>query len=362
MNQPEYMITLSTGTALSADTVLRHAYVRPDDVVFVAGTLIEGIGNQFSDIDVYVISARRPRVRDIRAADHLRVLTVDRKIVDERYAAQAAHADEEVLLVHGETEFDGVKIDVEFKTYDEVMALSNKVSDIFSYAKSHLLLLTIGLSEREKMFLHRLRFCHLIQGHERYRKICAQISYARYNYLLYRWTASDYSIFLDIVGAASTGEWLRAIELARSNALQQTLAYLNLIGVSNFDPKWLLTYLDVAAAVGYVDAALKEKFDDLYCYRGVEPSRSDTLQQYIERSLDYIDLLFWRSREHIARNPLLFSLSGSNALIFDADCKDGAGLYSTLERVYRGKAYGFPALPSRYLLRAFLQNGGTENE
>ncbi len=354
-------ITLSTGAVVSIETIKKHTYAKGNDLVIVAGTLVEGIGNPFSDVDVYVLCSRRPRVGDISVRNHLRVFTVDHKIVDERYAAQPENADDEVLLVHADTEYGGVKIDVEFKTYDEVQQLSEKVNEVFQYAKMHLLLLTVGLAERDKMFLHRLRFCRVIQGCDKYRNIVDKFSFARYNYLLYRWLASDYSVFLDIVGAAASGEWLRAIELARINVLHQTLAFLNLVGVSNFDPKWLLTYIESAMAIGYFDRRLKAEFDALYCCRGIDSNDREEMQRYVERSLDYVDSLFQQSRDYLVRNPLLFNLRRSYSLVFASNENEQTGLYSALERAYRGKAYGFTTVPARYLLRAYVANGEGNN-
>lgn len=355
MNWPnDAFVALSTGAHVSISTIFKHAYVKSSDVVFVAGTLVEGIGNRFSDVDVYVICTQRPKVGELCIANHLRVFTVDHKIVDSRYASRPQNAEHEVLLVHADTECDGVKVDVEFRTYDEVAALIKKIDSVFHYAKHHLLLLTVGVPERDKMFIHRLRVCRVLQGEERYQTLVRQFSFAQYHYLLYRWLASDYSVFLDIVGAGASGEWLRALELARNNVLHQTLAYLNLVGVSNFDPKWLLTYFETAVSLGYFDSSLKDEFYALYGCQGVDTSKPTMVRHYVERTLDFVDAIFLRSRDHIVRNPLLFDLEESNRLIFGATDSEKDGLYSALERDYRGKAYGFPALPSRYLMRAYV--------
>jgi hypothetical protein len=354
------MLKLANGTHLALDAIHRHVYGEADDLVIVAGTLIEGIGNRFSDVDVYVIGERRPRVAEVNPSRHLRVLTVERKIVGRDYA-QTSGSDEEVLLVHGESEVSGVKIDVEYQPLSVFDDLAGKIDRIFAYARSHLLLLTIGLSEREKMFLHRLRFCHVIQGSAKYRNVTNMVSYARYNYLLYRWMASDYSVFLDIVGAGAAGEWARAIELARGNVLQQTLAFLNLIGVSNFDPKWLLTYLEHTETLGYLDGPTLASFRCLYYYSGIDPDDTRSLMAYVERSLDFADTIFWYSRSYLLRNPLLPNFAEAKRLLNAAEDEDGAGLYEAVERIYRSKVYGLPAVSSTYLLRVFL-TPGTTNE
>lgn len=334
-----------------------HTYATPRDVVLVSGTLIEGIGNKFSDIDVYVLCERRPKVRDIHPDRHMRTLTVGRQIVDADYAAQAAHAEEEVLIIQAETPRDCVKLDVEFKTFREVAALADQVRSIFDYARCHLLLLTVQMPERDKMFLHRLHFCRVLQGEATYRQIVNTIHYDRYTYLLYRWIGADYSIFLDIIGAAAAGEWLRALEMARSNALQQTLAYLHLVGLSNFDPKWLITYLDAAVLQGSFDRALLETFRSLYCLQDVDCRQTASLQRYVERALDYADTVLNLSRDPLLRNPALPDLRQARRLI-DADNGEVCGLYAALERAYRGRVYGFAAPPSRYFLRGALPSGG----
>lgn len=50
---------------LDLDVVAGFAHVRPDEILMVGGTLVEGIGNFSSDIDCYAIVEHRPRFGEL---------------------------------------------------------------------------------------------------------------------------------------------------------------------------------------------------------------------------------------------------------------------------------------------------------
>ncbi|HEX3850064.1 MAG TPA: aspartate aminotransferase family protein, partial [Polyangiaceae bacterium] len=60
---------------VSHSFVLENCYAKPSDTVVLASSLIEGMGNKYSDLDAYVFCERLLHPSEVRRLDHHRVLT-----------------------------------------------------------------------------------------------------------------------------------------------------------------------------------------------------------------------------------------------------------------------------------------------
>lgn len=334
------------GIDLPFEEILASCYPRADDIIFVSGTLVEGIGNRYSDIDVYVITDRYRSSAEVDLSRHHRVLSPARDII------RGGADPQDVMLIHTVVPGTAAKIDVEYKTFDEVQDLFARVHDIFTYASQNLILLTKRLTDREEAFIHRLFNCVPVQNPAALGELLKGIRLSEYSYLGYRWVASDFAVLLDIAGAWSAGELDRAVELARENAFTQLAGYLRLRGLTNFRRKWLLTYLERMDVAG-----IRARFIELMYMRGAD----DTLAKadYVRRALDFVDDLF--SLAH----PVLAAMSGvpSGARALDLLRRDRkadglANEYADWELAYRSKAYGLAGAPTRTLLRGSGLPGG----
>jgi hypothetical protein len=324
------------GLRLDRRFVMENCYAGPDDIVIVAGTLIEDIGNACSDVDVYVIRQAYPRHSDIDPSRHHRVISVDRDIV------RAGSGDCEIVLVHTVLPGTSVKLDVEFVTFAEVAATFRRVSEIFDYARRNLILLTKRIAAREEVMIHRMLNCVVLQGQPRFRLLLSQLSVHEFAYIAYRWVGSDFTVVLDLVGAWNAGELDRAVEFARENVFNQTSAWLRLRGFTNLKRKWMLTYLDALP-----DAAeIKSRFLDLVYLRGTADSRGKAA--YIERALDYVDDICMGCGEYLADIPgVPHGAEGLRLLAEDRRLLGESGAYADWEYAYRAKAYGDAGSPTR---------------
>jgi len=327
-------------TWLDPEFVLKSCYARPGDIVVISGTLIEGIGNAYSDIDVYVITDSYRQSGEIALQHHHRVLTVDRDIVRPDTPSSP------VLLIHTVIPGTSIKIDVEFKPFAEVESLLARIHDIYEYASDNLILLTKRLTDREEIMVHRLLNCVPILGQERFTALLRRLPVDEYRYIAYRWVASDFAILLDLAGAWDAGELDRAVELARENVFVQTSGYLRLRGVTNLRRKWLLTYLKRLPDA----ACLLERFIDLVYLRGTETPAGKAI--YVARALDYVDDLFTLSCPLLEAIPRVPSGErGVAVLRRERDDSEFNSDYAQWEYEYRMKAYGHPGLPTRQRLR-----------
>ncbi|MEN3151282.1 hypothetical protein ABCW43_28740 [Neorhizobium sp. IRAMC:178] len=314
-------------------------YLRDGDIAIAAGTLIEGIGNKFSDLDMYVFTEERRACEEVIYRQHHRVLSVERDILNETSRGK------QVFLVHTVVPNSGVKVDVEFDTFAEVEALFDQVKTIYDYACNNLVLLTKVLTVRQQNLIHRLFNCLVLRNEPRFQQLMGGISRWQYCYVAYRWFASDFSVLLDLMGAWDKREIDRSVDLARENLIQQMSAYLHLVGSTNVRRKWLLTYLDQLP----VPDAIRARFLNLFYMTGVSDHRSK--EQFVFDTLDLVDDIQEASREKLLANP--YFPAGRAALdTLHANCFGSAATsdYAETEYRYRSRVYEEGVKPTRLLL------------
>jgi hypothetical protein len=343
MSFTENVVQLLDGElAVDVQSIKDQCYLNPDDIVIVGGTLVEGIGNRYSDIDVYVITRELREGAAVDLSRHHRVISTNREII------RSSTDCRRVLLIHTLIPGSHVKIDVEFKTFDELTALFARVRQIYEYACENLILLTMQLSERERLFINRMFKCIAIQNEDAFSTLLAGISRAQACYLEYRWVASDFRFILDLMGAWNRGEIDRAVDIARENVFLQTAGLLHLTGLIKVGRKWLPYYFQECK---HVHDDLKKQFTDLFYLRSTETLEGK--QRYVETSLDFVDDIFAASRPLLEANPAF--PSGAEALRRLG--RDGAAYvgntgqtYAEMEFAYRARAYGIQGQPTKTLL------------
>jgi len=309
--------------------LLSGVSIAPGDVAVVSGSLVEGMGNEFSDIDVHVICRTRPRRNAFDLSQHHRILTASRSIV----RADEAPNEPDVFLVHSPVAGTGIKIDVEYDTYDDIARMKARISEIYDYARRNLVLLTKGMDVREKILPHRLLSGIAIGGDPS--AVFDANDNRRFRYLLYRWKASDFMMLLDCLGTFRKGEYLRAADIARENLLLQAGAFVALLGGLNTRRKWVPVYLELLGS-NYTEIIA----EFLACYPGPRSAEPSEARAYVLRVVDLIDAIF------SASIPLLDRMGGVpvgdealELLRLDRDRATTGTPYAEMEFEYRARAY-----------------------
>lgn len=324
---PSASIPLLAGSVdLPVGFILKNAYLQDGDAAFVGGSLIEGIGNRHSDVDVHVMVREPLTAATIDPSKHYRVLSRDRSLVI------GDNPNLDVFLIHTVIPGTQIKVDIEYRTFVEVEQLASSVGELFAYATRSLVLLTKTLPVREMAYLHRLFNCTDISNAEYLDALRGRVGRSRFMYLMYRWKASDFSVLLDILGAWENDELTRCADLCRENMVAQFQAFSHLMGNTNYHRKWILPYASKAG----ITPALIARYETLLM--GPNAAASPDIKVYILATLDFCDELF---RMGI---PLLESReeypSGEAACrSLDVHAREDAGEYSSMEIDYRKKAY-----------------------
>jgi hypothetical protein len=324
---------------LSKAGLRRLGYVKDGDVAFVAGTLVQGLGNPYSDVDLYVITDKLRCASDIELKRHHRALSAQRDIL-------RSSSSEEVYILHSAIPDSYVKVDVEYLTYAQLEALRERVEQLFEYAAHNLVLLTKTLTVREQALIHRTTHGIPITDARLAAPVLQTFDVDAYTYIAYRWLASDFSILLDMAGAARMSEWDRAADIARENVVRQVTAMMHLNGLTDtVQRKWVLKY---AADRRFLPPDLHDRFRKFFYFEGVA---ADGFEGYVRDSLDFVDEIFSRSAKLLDEHPR--APSGELALRLlekDHQFADHDTPLAAWEYEYRRKAYGLRGRPSREYL------------
>lgn len=317
---------LNGAVKLSSDFVLDNAYLREGDAAFVGGSLIEGIGNSMSDVDVHVVTDELRQERDIALSRHYRVLSTDRSILTGTTPAA------DVFLIHTVVPSTHIKVDIEYRSKAEIDGLVSQVRSTFDYATQSLVLLTKYLSTRDMAFIHRLFNSHGLAGGAYLDSLRERIGLPAFKYLMYRWKASDFSVLLDIIGAWKEAEWDRCADLARENMVTQFHAYTHLCGNTNYHRKWIVRY----GAKAGVNMRLYKRY--LQLLLGSCGLNHQERRAYILETIDFVDELFEASRLLLQAEQLFPSGAAAKECIttfFQKETEE----YSGMEMQYRLRVY-----------------------
>ncbi|MFV8907666.1 hypothetical protein ABQ333_20765 [Serratia fonticola] len=314
--------------------IFDNAYLKKSDAAFIGGSLIENTGNNYSDVDVHVITETLLREKDIELGRHYRVLSSDRSILT------GSKPSEDVFLIHTVVPGSHVKVDIEYRTLVDIEKLAAKVRETFDYAVQSLVLLTKYMDNREMAFIHRLFNSIDLCGDDSLNRLRHQIGKHRFEYLMYRWKASDFAVLLDLLGAWEREDWVRCADMARENMVTQFQAYTHLCGNTHYSRKWIITY-----AKRYTnEVSLFERYITLLMANcGLS---SESQREYILSTIDFVDEIFKASHEILKLEPSFPSGSSACASI-DEYFKTAIDTYSEMEKEYRKKAYGISRQPTR---------------
>jgi predicted nucleotidyltransferase len=343
---------------LSIQHLLELAHAAADDLVFLSGSLIEGIGNAFSDVDIYVISGAETSARRSQAlAAQWRALTRGRDILraDPHATAAPISKGDDVFLVHIPVPNTISKIDIEYRSSSELETIARRIDELFEYAVENLELLTKSMDLRDRMLTHRVHSGLFIQGSEKASHLKDRLSAERFSYLCYRWVASDFSLLLDALGAWEKDELDRCAQIMRDKLFFEMLGLLNLHGLTTQHPKWILSYI-TAYRASPLPSSLQDVARDFHrLFAAMNWSSRDLQQSYVRDCAELMDRIYdlcaLRLREMTAVPSGKEACAQLRRSIGRTPLETG---YADMELEHRLLAYGER---SRALWELFLDNG-----
>lgn len=259
--------------------LLGHVHADESDIVLIAGTLIEGIGNWTSDFDIYVITQQRRS--EFPVHEHHRTYATKEK-------------------VSGTFDFmDGYSftVDVYYREIQEFENLILRMKEEYKECRHRTKIFASRMPDHNKKFAHRLFDALVVQGEEHFKKISTGITREEYCYVAYRQVTCAYPEFRDIVGSWRDGDLDTCSYLARTFLRRQMLGFTHLNGNINMNEKWTIK---LARRLPERFRPLGDRFVEALS-RGI-PGDEDK-RRLVFDCLDLADDIFAASRPLLETNP-----------------------------------------------------------
>lgn len=206
---------------ISKDEILSRVYSRPEDVVILSGTLVEGIGNAHSDFDVYVITNELPEKSE------------------ERKHNFAVYENNRLRQYYDYMNSGGFGFDAEYYFFGELHSMVDKLESSYKAALLSTKILRAELSNSVDDALHKLFIGVVLQGEEKLSSILTPELHKKMAFIRYRNKTAGYPEFKDIMGAWISEDIDTALHNMRSYLLDQISGLTHLCGNTNGKPKWI---------------------------------------------------------------------------------------------------------------------------
>ncbi|MGH0601573.1 hypothetical protein [Bacillus mycoides] len=256
---------LPISKTIPKDDILRCVNYNANDLVFTSGSLIEGIGNEKSDLDIFVV-----------VADFARLKT-DSTITYDNDSFKVAF-----------TNINGIGGDIEYWSLSSLESLIDQLNsiDFTDTTKRSLSQLKVGKSDFETLasFLHRFINSKCVFNSDLYNNYYKKLNLNNYFSLMTRYYVNmvDNS-YEDITGNLQKGELETALIISRNTLIKATAAYIFSKHESVDRDKWVYIKLKALSKENLEVLEVLNKFNDLYF------SRSTTSKLELERLVeDYV--------------------------------------------------------------------------
>lgn len=220
--------------SVPVSVILDLVYYDEGDLVFLSGSLIEGIGNLLSDLDVYVVKKNKLFVSSA---------------IEERHDAVRVFFSVDSSSGNSVATYDyipqyALNVEVEYWTFADVELLINGVNEKSSVSAFFGLSPKLDLpSFKASRLVHNIVTATPLVGHECLASFVSSFHLPSYCFMRFNSLAGSYEDFKDLTGVYMSGDFLRAYDLAREFVTVQMHALTHLHFNTNFRRKWLLTYL-----------------------------------------------------------------------------------------------------------------------
>lgn len=221
---------------LPFDAILNESRFKDGDSVLIAGSLVEGLGDDESDVNVYVI---RKDGSDLNPTLPSTCLSTEVP-----YTGIASGEGKVQLTTTSWPEGLGRSVVVEYwhaSVFEQALrSLNEAVTEARNYRVE---LFLKSPPFRVSRAYHALCIGFPLVGAERLSALRALVPISDYCFMRFNEIAGNHADFVDVVGAYRSGDYLRALDLAVQFVTVQMLALTYLHFNTNFRRKWLLQHI-----------------------------------------------------------------------------------------------------------------------
>lgn len=276
---------------IDAAGLLSHGRAETRDVVVLSGTLLEGIGNLCSDLDLYVIGAELP----LKGPD--------------TFSIQVVREDGRVRRINEILEgVANIVLDVQYYTFRELATLARSLNELYAESRRNTRIFRKTLHPDDEDLIHKLLTGRTLQDPTGRFNAHEIFDAGKFCFLKYRNEVCGYAEFRDLVGSWADGDLDSCLYNIRSYLVSQVSGMMFLAGNTNSRPKWFLRRL---ASLGEEYLELRERI--MIWMHG---ARHTDLQkrEAVETACDLIDMTYVVARSLLGTNPLYYSAEDALAL------------------------------------------------
>lgn len=276
---------------VGAVELLSRSRATTEDVVVLSGTLLEGIGNLYSDLDLYVIGNELPAVRD----DIPATLVV-------REDGRIRRVNE---ILEGTV---NIVLDVQYYTFRELATLARSLNELYSESRQSTRMFRKTLHPDDEDLIHKLLTGMVLQDGTSCFNACETFDSGKFCFLKYRNEVGGYAEFRDLIGSWTDGDLDSCLYNIRSYLISQICGVMFLAGSTNPRPKWFLRRL---TSLGEEYCEFRSRI-----ITWMHTARHTELQkrEAIETACDLMDTSYAIARTLLSTNPRYFVADEALAL------------------------------------------------
>jgi hypothetical protein len=265
--------------------LLGRSRATDQDVVVLSGTLLEGFGNFYSDLDLYVIGDELPN----RGPDTPAMLVI--------------REDGCVRRVNDTLEDSAnILLDVQYYTFRELDTLARSLCTLYQECRQTTQIYRKTLHHEDEDLIHKLLTGKVLQDGTGQFDARRTFDPGMFSFLKYRNEVGGYAEFRDLVGSWSAGDLDTCLYNTRGYLISQVSGMMFLAGSTNPRPKWFVRRL-VSLPAAYADVR-----DGVMSWME-GPHRTDPEQrEAVQSACDVIEATYKHSRALLGTNPSYFSV------------------------------------------------------
>lgn len=271
--------------------LLGRSRATDQDVVVLSGTLLEGFGNLYSDLDLYVIGEHLPtKGAEVPATLVIREDGCVRRI-------------NETL-----EESANILLDVQYYTFRELETLARSLRTLYLESLQGTQIYRKALHPEDEDLIHKLLTGRTLQDGAGRFDARKTFDPGTFCFLKYRNEMGGYAEFRDLVGSWTAGDLDTCLYNTRNYLISQVSGMMFLAGNTNPRPKWFVRRL----------ASLDKNYSNLR--EGVMlwlDSARHTLPQKreaVQGACDLIDVAYRHCRNLLQTSPRYFSVEEARCL------------------------------------------------
>lgn len=270
--------------SVDASELLSHSRATENDVVVLSGTLLEGFGNVYSDLDLYVIGEHLPT----KASDFPAALVV--------------REDGRVRRINETLENPAhILLDLQYYTFRELDTLARSLSTLYLESRQSTGIFRKTLHHEDEDLIHKLLTGKILQDRAGHFDAAKTFDPGSFSFLKYRNDVGGYAEFRDLVGSWTAGDLDTCLYNTRNYLIAQVSGMMFLAGSTNPRPKWFVRRLKS------LEAKYSELKDGVMFW--MNGARHTELQkrEAVESACDLIDLAYTHARELLDSNSKYYS-------------------------------------------------------